>query len=197
MERIIQEYPGREETRSAHREILEAFARGDNQELRKIIEFARDIEKLEGFVEEKDKIIQLMDELRENLHLAEGIPIKISENSEEEEKTRKNIQDINKLLETEYKGIKGILKFKEKRVLKSTKRYAEGRITELQKDRPILEEEQKERETRIQAATEEMRQIFSSIGLKELGERIIENLPERFLTYKNAYRRYYATFRWI
>ena len=170
-----------------HRKVLEAFARGDADELKKIIGFARDVTKLYDSSFEQHKISKLIEQWRENERLKR--PVKIEENTKKQAELKTKIENIKKEIELKYKGIKGLAHFKQKRWLEKSKKDYEDELIKLEEQYPLLKKEQIEADTQAQENIKEIREIFSSLNLQELGEKIINNLPNT-ISLNFEYRNY-------
>lgn len=160
--------------------MLNDFCYGDTDEIRKIIKFATDVAKLKSHHTEWRKLEGLTSEWHQ-LYIVKKVdaPHKMEENAASQKQIENAIEVISR--EIELKG-RGFTHFLEKRKLQKQKVQLEAELSKLKDEHIVLEIGDEENDKKLDEKIQQIRQVFASIDMQELGEKIIGDFPNAHYT---------------
>ena len=156
-------------------EKLHSFCYGDTEELKKIFEFASQVTELYNHRTEWYELEDLTKEWRLLTTREASTSREINKNEEEREELKKIIERIDNKIKSMGRGLKGIGHFFEKQKLQKQKLELNNAIAELEGENITLKAERKESGEKAALKIQQVREVFASINMQELGEKIIGN----------------------
>lgn len=156
--------------------MLNSFGYGDTDDFKKIVKFARDITKLKKHNYEWSKLEKLTSQWRTSSFEKRDVSIKMTEKEQEQEEKKRCIEEIKSKIDSKGSS-RGIKQFLEKRKLQKQKLQLEGELSTLEDESALLQEEYEEKSSKVEEQIKQIRHVFESIGMQELGEKIISDFP--------------------
>lgn len=159
------------------RQMLDSFCYGNTDEFKKIINFATDMTKLiREHNLEWNEILKLIDEWNDLKYTQRNISREMNESENEQEEKKKNIEEIESKISSKESNSRGVQHFLKKLKLKKEKAKLEGELSALESKKTSLQENYEQKGNEVETKLQQIREIFSSIGMQELGERTTKNI---------------------
>lgn len=153
---------------------LNDFCYGDTDEIRKIIKFATDVTKLNSHKMKWIELEELTSQWQELYVKKMVAPREMEKNAEAQKQIENAIEEISRQIELKGRGFSHFL---EKRKLQKQKIQLDVELSRLKDEHIVLETGDEENDKKLDEKIQQIRQVFASIDMQELGEKIIGDFP--------------------